>query len=97
MKAQMKVKEADVVCRLFAWIKQVLTIVGDDGIVVMLAGSVDAVKWLFMEQTCKTMLFSCLPQDIHGDLVLVNSNISFEKIGASSNCPGAASLCSVLA
>ena len=45
----------------------------------MLAGSIDAVERLFMEQTCQIMLLSCLAQNIHRDLILVNGNVAFAE------------------
>ena len=71
-----KCQETDVFFRFLTWIKQVLTVVCNDGIVVMLTGTVDSIKWLFMEQTCKAMLFCCSFENIHDDQVLIHSNIS---------------------
>ena len=43
----------------------------------MLAGSVDAIKWLFIEQACKSMLLCSFAENVHGELVVINSGVCF--------------------
>ena len=86
---------------VFVWtlagIQQVLTSVRGEGPVVVLAAAVDPVKWFFVKQA---------DQPVAGGYIFMVSMVSWlwsvamlvvAKMGASSCCAGAASLCFVLA
>ena len=55
--------------------QQVHAGIGGDGPVVVLAGAVDAVKGLLMEQTYQTVTGSYLLHDLHGQLVVVGGHV----------------------
>ena len=69
-------QKADVLSRLVTWRIQVLAIVSHNRVVVMLAGTIDAIKRLFMQQAGKAVLLGGAAQDIHGQQVLINCNVA---------------------
>ena len=70
-----KQQEADVFGRLFTRREQVLSGVGHQGPVVVLAGTVDAFKRLFMKQAGEAVLFRRLGKNFHGQLVVIHGHV----------------------
>lgn len=61
--------------RGIAGVEEVLSVVSGHRPVVVLAGAVDALKWLFMQQAHQTMPESDLFHDLHRKLILVSAEV----------------------
>ena len=68
-------KELDIVLRILAGVKEVLTLVSGDRPVIVLTGTVNASERLLVEEADKAVLESYLLHDLHGKSVLVSSNV----------------------
>ena len=65
-----------------AWIKKVDPSIGGHRPIIVLARTVDASKWFFMQQTLKSVLPGNGPQDMHRCHLVINSDIGiFEGRG----------------
>ena len=67
--------ELEIVLGILAGVEKVFTRVGTDGPVVVLAGAVDAGKWLFMQQAYQTVLLGGFLHNLHCQLVVIGCNI----------------------
>ena len=69
-------KELHILMRLLAGLHEVLTRIGNERPVIMLTGTVNTCKRLFMKQTCKTMSGCDLLHALHHQLVMVGLDIN---------------------
>jgi len=68
-------QELCIFCRCFSWIKKVYTCVCAHRPVVVFTASVDSLKWFLVKEADHVVLVGNLLHDLHGQLVVVNSNI----------------------
>ena len=68
-------KELDIVLRILAGVKKILTVICGNGPVIVLTGTVNACERLLVEEAYKTVLKSDLLHYLHCKSVLVSSNV----------------------